>query len=86
VLFGLNEKLTIDELEDVDDTDRQHNARSWYKIIVGLANGDLLKIDEVTQQPLKKTLNFMSLQKEQQLEENQRKLKERRQYDLQRNR
>lgn len=27
----------------------------------------------------------MSLQKEQQLEENQRKLKERRQYDLQRN-
>lgn len=85
VLFGLNEKLTIDELEDIDEKDRQHNARSWYKIIVGLANGDLLKIDEVTQQPLKKTLNFMSLQKEQQLEENQRKLKERRQYDLQRN-
>ena len=86
VLFGLNEKLTIDELEDIDEKYRQHNARSWYKIIVGLANGDLLKIDEVTKQPLKKTLNFMSLQKEQQLEENQRKLKERRQYDLQRNR
>lgn len=86
VLFGMNEKATIDELEDVDEKDRQHNARSWYKIIVGLAGGDLLKIDAITEQPLKKTLNFMALQKEQQLEENQRKLKERRQYDLSRNR
>ncbi len=85
VLFGINEKQTFDELEP-EDKDRQANARAWYKIIVGLANGDILKLDAVTEQPLKKTLNFMSLQKEQQLEENQRKLKERRQYDLQRNR
>jgi len=67
-------------------TDKLATARSWYKIIVGLAQGDVLKLDEVTEQPLKKILNFMALQKEQQLEENQRKLKERRQYDLQRNR
>ena len=85
VLFGINEKQTFDELEP-EDKDRQANARAWYKIIVGLAGGDLLKIDAITEQPLKKTLNFMALQKEQQLEENQRKLKERRQYDLSRNR
>lgn len=85
VLFGINQKETFDELEP-ENKDKQANARAWYKIIVGLANGDILKLDEVTEQPLKKTLNFMSLQKEQQLEENQRKLKERRQYDLQRNR
>ena len=85
VLFGINQKETFDELEP-ETKDKQANARAWYKIIVGLANGDILKLDEVTEQPLKKTLNFMSLQKEQQLEENQRKLKERRQYDLQRNR
>jgi uncharacterized iron-regulated protein len=85
VLFGINQKQTFDELEP-ETKDKQANARAWYKIIVGLANGDILKLDEVTEQPLKKTLNFMSLQKEQQLEENQRKLKERRQYDLQRNR
>jgi hypothetical protein len=86
VLFGINERATSEELEEEGQKDRQHNARSWYKIIVGLANGDLLKIDAVTEQPLKKTLNFMSLQKAEQLEENQRKLKERRQYDLSRNR
>ena len=85
VLFGINQKQTFDELEP-ETKDKQANARAWYKIIVGLANGDILKLDEVTEQSLKKTLNFMSLQKEQQLEENQRKLKERRQYDLQRNR
>ena len=85
VLFGINQKETFDELEP-ETKDKQANARAWYKIIVGLANGDILKLDEVTEQPLKKTLNFVSLQKEQQLEENQRKLKERRQYDLQRNR
>jgi hypothetical protein len=82
-LFGLDEP----KYEDDDaPKDRMATARAWYKIIVGLANGDVLKMDEVTEQPLKKILNFMALQKEQQLEENQRKLKERRQYDLQRNR
>ena len=61
-------------------------ARNWYKIIVGLAQDDLLKIDEVTEQPLKKALNFMAYQKEKQLEENLRKLQQKREYDLQRNR
>ena len=85
-LFGLNEKQTSDELEDDIPKTKDASARAWYKIIVGLAGGDVLKLDEITDQPLTKMLNFMALQKEQQLEENQRKLKERRQYDLSRNR
>jgi hypothetical protein len=85
-LFGLNEKQTVDELEDDIPKTKDASARAWYKIIVGLAGGDVLKLDAVTDQPLTKMLNFMALQKEQQLEENQRKLKERRQYDLSRNR
>ena len=61
-------------------------ARSWYKVIVGLAGEDILKIDEVTEQPLTKALNFMALQKEKVMEENERQLQKQRQYDLQRNR
>ena len=85
-LFGLNEKMTEADLEDDIPKTKDASARAWYKIIVGLAGGDVLKLDAVTDQPLTKMLNFMALQKEQQLEENQRKLKERRQYDLSRNR
>ena len=36
-------------------------------------------MDEVTAQPLKKILNFMALQKEYQMEERERQLKEQRQ-------
>lgn len=61
-------------------------ARNWYKIIVSLAKDDLLKIDEVTNQPLKKALNFMAYQKERQLEENLKQLQKKREYDLSRNR
>jgi len=83
-LFGLDEPRY--DGEDTEITDKLATARSWYKIIVGLAHNNILQLDAVTEQPLKKVLNFMALQKEQQLEENQRKLKERRQYDLQRTR
>ncbi len=82
-LFGLDEPRYEDE--EAESHDKLATARSWYKIIVGLAHNNILQLDAVTEQPLKKVLNFMALQKEQQLEENQRKLKERRQYDLQRN-
>jgi len=81
-LFGLDELADPDEMLQKD---RLATARSWYKIIVNLAQNDVLKMDAITREPLKKILNFMALQKEHQLEENQRKLQERRQYDLQRN-
>ena len=84
-LFGLTDR-ELDDAEQTTETDKIQVARSWYKIIVGLANDNILNIDEVTEQPLKKVLNFMALQKDKALEENQRQLQQKRQYDLQRNR
>ena len=88
VLFGLRdqdiEKAEQEGKTEVDD--KMQVARSWYKVIVGLAGEDILKIDEVTEQPLTKALNFMALQKEKVMEENEIQLQTQRQYDLQRNR
>lgn len=83
-LFEIEE----DEFEGSEDAsfDPLQVARNWYKIIVSLAGDDLLRIDQVTDQPLKKALNFMAYQKEKQIEENLRKLQQKREYDLQRNR
>ena len=53
---------------------------------MNIAKEDILNIDRVTEQPLKKALNFMALQKEKAVEENLRKQKLKREYDLQRNR
>ena len=88
VLFGITEKdLAQAEIEgDTEVRDKMQVARAWYKVIVSLAQDNILKLDEVTEQPLKKVLNFMSLQKEKVMEENEAKLKQRRQYDLQRTR
>ena len=88
VLFGLTDKdLTEAEAEgETEVKDKMQVARAWYKVIVSLAQDNILKLDEVTEQPLKKVLNFMSLQKEKVMEENEAKLKQRRQYDLQRTR
>lgn len=85
VLFGLTDK-ELEREEPIDNPDKLQVARGWYRIIVGLSMDNILNIDAVTEQPLKKVLNFMALQKEKQLEENQRKLEQKRQYDLQRNR
>ena len=88
VLFGLTDG-DLDEAEksgDVEVKDKMQVARAWYKVIVSLAQDNILKLDEVTEQPLKKVLNFMSLQKEKVMEENEAKLKQKRQHDLQRTR
>ena len=84
-LFGLDDRNFEGEVE-VDEVDRAAVAKNWYRIIVSLANDDLTKIDEITNQPLKKVLNFMALQKENRLEEERKQLQQRRQYDLQTNR
>ena len=83
-LFGLNDPTDPDE--EAEAADPLVVAKSWYKIIVGLAGDNILNIDDVTDQPLKKALNFMALEKEKQLEEEQRLLKQKRQHDLQTNR
>ena len=85
ILFGVTDR-ELDEAEQKADIDKMQVARSWYKVIVSLAGDNVLNIDEVTEQPLKKVLNFMALQKEKVLEENQRQLQQKRQYDLQRTR
>ena len=79
-LFGL------DEISEGSDEPARDIAKSWYEVIISLANEDILNIDAVTDQPLKKALNFMAYKKEKQLEEQQRQLKEKRRYDLQANR
>ena len=66
--------------------DWQDTARSWYQIVVGLANDDLLKLDAVTDEPLKKALNFMALRKQKALEEQMRQRQQKKQYELQANR
>ena len=78
-LFGLDEPQGDAEGPKTDI------AKSWYNVIISLANEDLLKIDAVTEQPLKKALNFMAYKKEKLLEEQQRILKERRKNDILRN-
>ena len=78
-LFGL------DEVSEGSEGQARDIAKSWYEVIISLAKEDILNIDAVTEQPLKKALNFMAYKKEKQLEEQQRQLKERRKNDLQRN-
>lgn len=84
-LFGINSK---GEQEVADDAnwDPQAVAKGWYKVIVDLADDKLLDLDLVTEQPLKKALNFMARRKERLLEENFKQLQNKRQHDLQRNR
>ena len=83
VLFGITDN-EIDEAIDNNAVpkDKLHVARSWYKVIVTLAGDDLLNIDAVTDEPLRKALNFMSYQKERVLEIQEKQRQSRRKYDL----
>lgn len=76
-LFGLDDKTEFDDTDE--NFDPLKVARGWYRIIVQLANENLLDIDRVTDEPLKKVLNFMALQKEKQIEENLEQMKRQRQ-------
>lgn len=69
-LFGLNDKdFEAFKQQHDDEWDPMSIPRGWYRIIVELANDNLLNIDAVTNEPLKKVLNFMALNKEKQLAE-----------------
>ena len=87
-LFGVRDKDFEEAKLKLDEgrPDPMQVARSWYKVIVSLANRNILNMDAVTDQPLKKALNFMALQKEEALEEQQKQLQQKRKYDLQRTR
>jgi hypothetical protein len=60
-------------------------ARGWYAVLVKLAGGDILKLEAVEDQPLKKALNMLAYQKQVEREERARELEIKRKYDLQRN-
>ena len=76
-LFDLHDKDFEEYTMDKETRDPLDVARGWYKIIVELANDNLLDIDAVTDQPLKKVLNFMALQKEKKLAEAEQLRKQR---------
>ena len=84
-LFGLDEER--EEEEETKRPDPQRIQRQWYRIIVDqLAGNDILKLDGVVEQGLIKTLNFLSLQKQMKLEEQEQLQQQKRHYDLQRTR
>lgn len=85
-LFSTNETSDEDEKPEHPEKIAFRIMKSWYKIIVDLAGGDILKMDNITDQPYKKVLNFMAHQKEQVLIYNMEQLKKAKQYDLSRNR
>jgi hypothetical protein len=76
-LFGLEDKDFEEWSESQEQPDPMSVSRGWYNIIVDLANGDILKIDSITAEPLEKVLTFLSIKKEKQLKEaaNMRKIK-----------
>jgi len=81
-LFGLNEP-------SYSDPDEKHDkmaiARGWYAVMVKLAQGDILRLDPVAEQPVRKALNMLAYQKQIEREEAARQLEINRKYDLQRN-
>jgi len=81
-LFGINERHDDEDDEDLEKWDPNKIAKGWYRIIADLAHDNILELDEVTDQPLKKALNFMSYKKEKQLEDNFRLMQHKRQLDL----
>ena len=86
-LFGLNEPQDeYDDEEEAPKFDRDNIARSWYNILLDLSDWDLMKTDQITEQPLKKVLNFMAAKKQRAIEERNQQLKKKREYELQRNR
>ena len=69
-LFGLDDDNFEEEEPQPGRIDNLQAARNWYKIIVDLANDDILRIDDITDEPLIKVFNFMALRKERLIAEN----------------
>lgn len=64
-----------DDIEEDDNDEVQQTAdprRVWYQVLIHLAQEDMLKLDQIAEQPFRNALNFMSWRKE----DNQRKQRE----------
>ena len=86
-LFGLNDPQDhYDEDEERPVMDANQIARSWYNVLLELSEWDLLKLDQITDEPLKKVLNFMAAKKTRAIEERNQQIKKQRANELQRNR
>jgi hypothetical protein len=84
-LFGLNDgSLEEDGPKKVKSPVQV--ASEWYRVIVELANDDVLKIKEITALGVKEAFNFMAVRKEKQLAELNALKQQKRTYDLQRTR
>lgn len=84
-LFGIGEYSEVAEDYQKTANEGMKSAKSWYRVLVDLANDDPLKVGPVTELGIREAFNFMALRKERALEERERQLKQKRQYDLQRN-
>ena len=67
-LFGLNNKDGLPN-DDEEMYDPKEVARGWYMVIMDLADNNILRMDEVTEEPLQKTLTFLQIQKELKIKE-----------------
>ncbi len=87
-LFGLNDETDEDDIDDEENPIRDPHsiARSWYRVMVTLSNDNILNLDQIAEQGVVKTLNFMAHQKQQIIQENAQALNQRIKHDLQRNR
>lgn len=83
-LFGLNDGFGAEETDVVKKPTQV--AAEWYRVIVELANDDVLKIREITALGVKEVFNFMAVRKEKQLAELNQLKQQKRKNDLQRNR
>jgi hypothetical protein len=84
-LFGIDEYSKAEEEYQPTANEGMKSAKGWYKVLVELSNDDPLKVGPVTELGYREAFNFMALRKEKALEEKERQLKQKRQYDLQRN-
>lgn len=82
-LFGLDH--TVEE-EEERVPDANAIARSWYSVLLELSEWDLLKLDQITDEPIKKVLNFMAAKKQRAQKEYQDQIKKKREYELRNNR
>lgn len=69
-LFNLDNNEDSVPVEE-KEFDPKQVARGWYNVIVDLAGDDILKMDQITEEPLQKCLTFLQIKKEKALAEAQ---------------
>lgn len=78
LLFGIDQDQH--EAEEPAEFDPKKVSRGWYDVMVELAGQDILKMDQIAEEPLHKVLTFLQIKKEKaiMLAAQQRKLNKKR--------